>query len=375
MSLPGENNESHSSPHPDTLSYQAFLDDLVKTSPLYTLESLLLESDFEIDGPTIISEFALLLTTLQVPGPSDLFFDSNLLGVGAHFTVFKQDIAAVADFRANNPSHSNSYQTAAVKMPNFMLDAEQKLDLSEFKNSRQVRSMMLEITALCHPSLRKHPNIVDLMAWGSSTRDWQEVPFIALEIANMDLASFLRDRNEVSIDEKHYLAHDIACGLDAVHEVGIVHGDLKLENVLIFGEPGHWIAKVADFGGAADIGKDGYWEGGGTIGWRAPEVRELYESGKALDLSVVDRADNYSFGLLLWSIFLKAKVGPPHDETELNVERIALEDLHNNRENVPASLTIILQNSFSSLLNTDPRLRSYKIEPLLGAGCQEHNNG
>ena len=334
----------------------------------------MLEHDFHIDGPTIISEFALLLTSLQVPGPSNLFRDSNLLGVGAHFTVFKQDIFAFANFQANDPARQNSYQAAAVKMPNFMLDAEQKLDLSDFKNSRQVSSMMLEITALCHPSLRKHPNLVNLLAWGSSTLDWQEVPFIALEIANMDLASFLRNRNEVSINEKHYLARNIACGLDAIHEVGLVHGDLKPENVLIFGEPGHWIAKLADFGGAANIGKDGYWEGGGTIGWRAPEVRELYESGKPLDLSVVDRVDNYSFGLLLWSIFLKEKVRAPHDETELNVERIALEDLHDNCENVPASLTIVLRNSFSSLLNLDPRVRNNKIEPLLGDGGQEHNN-
>lgn len=373
MSLSGKEFETHSSPHPDTLSYQAFFSDLVKNSHFCTLDSRL-ENDFHIDGPTIISEFALLLTSLQVPGPCDLFSDSSLLGVGAHFTVFKQDICAFANFQANDPARQNSYEAAAVKMPNFMLDTEQKLDLSDSKNSRQVRSMMLEITALCHPSLRKHPNLVNLLAWGSSTLNWQEVPFIALEIANMDLASFLRNRNEVSINERHYLARNIACGLDAIHEVGLVHGDLKPENVLIFGEPGHWIAKLADFGGAANIRKDGYWEGGGTIGWRAPEVRELYESGKPLDLSVVDRVDNYSFGLLLWSIFLKENVRAPHDETELNVERIALEDLHDNCENVPASLTIVLRNSFSSLLNLDPRLRNDKIEPLLGNGGQEHNN-
>ena len=373
MSLNERMSSHHSSSHSQTLSYQAFLDDLIRNSPLLSLKSLVVESDFHIDGTRITSEFAALLTTLQVPGPSDLFRDSTLLGVGAHFTVFEQDIVAYSDFQAEDPSRQNSVQAAAVKMPNFMLDMDQKLDMSDNKNSRQIRSMMLEITALCHPKLRKHPNLVDLMAWGSSTLDWQEVPFIALEIATMDFAGFLRNQSEVSLDVKHILVAHIACGLDAIHEVGLVHGDMKPENVLIFGQPGYWTAKLTDFGGAANLGKAAYWEGGGTFGWRAPEVRELYESGKSLDPSVMDRIDGYSFGLVLWSVFLKQDLKAPHDETEVDVERIALKDLDDNYQTISASLTNVLGMSFSSLLKLDPHLRSLKIEPLLGDRSNEEN--
>lgn len=367
-----ESETSGSSPL-DTLSYKAFVSDLAKkNSPLWTLDSLVSGNDFHLNVSTIISEFALLLTSLRVPGPSDFISNGNLLGVGAHFTVLEQDIIALANFQDQDSAFQNNYQTVAVKMPNFLLDSEQKLDLSDSKNSRQVRSMLLEITALCHPRLRMHPNLVNLLAWGTNTSDWHEVPFIALEIADTDLASLLRNRKDVSIIEKYCLTLDIACGLDAIHEVELVHGDLKPENVLIFCEPGHWVAKLADFGGAANIGKDGFWEGGGTVGWRAPEVRDLYESGKALDLSILNRVDSYSFGLLLWSVFLKERVRAPHDETNVDVEQIALADLYDNCKNMPTSLTITLRNSFSSLLKLDPRLRSNKTAPLLANDSQEY---
>ncbi|KAL9632393.1 MAG: hypothetical protein Q9164_005345 [Protoblastenia rupestris] len=372
-----ESQPSTSSSHPNnTLSYQAFISDLAKVSPLQSLDSLVLEDDFTIDGLTIISEFALFLTILRIPGPCGLFSDDgDLLGVGAHFTVFKQSIFAWAEFAPDNPSPQNSMQAAAVKKPNFLLDADKRLDLSDSRgSSRQVRSMMLEITALCHPRLRGHPNIVELLAWGSSPTNWHDVPFIALELADMDLATLLQNENVVSPSEKLDLVQDIACGLDAIHEIGLVHGDLKPANVLIFGEPEGWVAKLADFGGAANVGKDGFWEGGGTVGWRAPEVRELYESGKALDLSVLDRVDNYSFGLLLWSIFLREKAGAPHDESNIYAERIALADLHANRENVPAFLTDILKNSFSLLLKLDPHLRNDKVESLLDDRIQKQND-
>ncbi|KAI4217624.1 MAG: hypothetical protein LQ351_000220 [Letrouitia transgressa] len=373
MSLNGTESEASSSTPPDTLTYKAYISNLAKKSPLLTFNSLS-ENDFGINSSTILSEFALLLTSLGVPGPSDLFARGEFLGAGAHFTVFKRDIIAVANFQKQRPAIQNDWRTVAVKMPIFLLDPEKKLDLADSNNSRQVRSMVLEITALCHPRLREHPNLVTLLAWGSSSLDWHEVPFIALEIADTDLAGLLQDQRDVSTVEKYQLALDIACGLDAIHEIELVHGDLKPENVLIFWESGGYIAKLADFGGAANVGKGGLWEGGGTIGWRAPEVQDFYETGKALDLSVLDRVDSYSFGLLLWSIFLRERARAPHDETNVNVERIALANLDDNCKNIPASLAIILKDSFSSLLKLDPRLRTNKLASLLNRDSQEHND-
>ena len=377
MSIHGKKQSGNSSlsRQESSVSYQAFVRSLAEASPLRTLDSLFLEDDFVLDGPTIISEFALFLTILRIPGPCDAFSDASPLGVGAHFTVSKQSIFAAAEFTPEDPSPQNSVQLVAIKRPKFLLNANHRLDLSDsVSSSRQVRSMMLEITALCHPRLRGHPNLVELLAWGFSQDDWHTVPFVALEVAEMDLAALMCRDNALSPFMKLDLVQDVACGLDAIHDVGLFHGDLKPANVLIFGENQYWIAKLADFGGAANVGKDGFWEGGGTVGWRAPEVRELYESGKPLDLSVLDRADNYSFGLLLWSIFLRDEAISPNDERETNVDKVAVADLQGYTQDMPALLIDILGNSFTSLLKTNPCLREKKLEVLLDDRVQERND-
>lgn len=225
--------------------------------------------------------------------------------------------------------------------------------------------MILEITALCHPRLREHPNAVDLLAWGTSTLNWHGVPFIALELANTDLSSFLRDWTGISIAVKHHISLDVACGLDAIHEVGLIHGDLKPENVLMFHESEHWVAKLADFGGAINVGNDDLWDGRGTVGWRAPELRMLFEHGTRLDRSMLDRIDVYSYGLMLWSIFLKEDGVVPHDENDDKAECIALMDLQNSYQNLPASLRTTLKDAFTSLLNPNPQFRRLKVAELL----------
>ena len=92
------------------------------------------------------------------------------------------------------------------------------------------------------------------------------MPFVALEVAEMDLAALLCGGNGLLPFEKLDLIQDVACGLDAIHDVGLFHGDLEPANVLLFVENQHWVAKLADFGGAANVRKDGFWEGGGTLG-------------------------------------------------------------------------------------------------------------
>ena len=48
---------------------------------------------------------------------------------------------------------------------------------------------------------------------------------------------------------KHLLCLDIARGLSALHQAGLVHGDLKAENVLVCSSPSRrYLAKISDFG-------------------------------------------------------------------------------------------------------------------------------
>jgi YVTN family beta-propeller protein len=89
------------------------------------------------------------------------------------------------------------------------------------------------------------------------------------------------------------LAEQIGGALDAAHEHGLLHGDVKSSNVLIDGR-GH--AYLADFGLTRRLGGARHSEGGaqlmGTIDYVAPELIR----GDEID----GRADIYSLGCLLF---------------------------------------------------------------------------
>lgn len=127
-----------------------------------------------------------------------------------------------------------------------------------------------------------------------------------MELAFSDLQQLVSRPGwaEAPTPTSYLLCFDIANGLDAIHESKLVHGDLKPTNVLIFPtRTNRPMAKLADFGLSVDDLESSNLGGaglGGTPGWQAPEVVE----DRALTVEKLFKADNYSFGLLVWYIML-----------------------------------------------------------------------
>lgn len=110
---------------------------------------------------------------------------------------------------------------------------------------------------------------------------------------------------------KQKLCHDVARGLSALHACGIVHGDMKHENVLIYRNHNPqlellgvvYTAKLADFGGSVmDMGSEDFRRlETSTWPFQAPEwLNPLSRDGMKL-------TDVYSFGLLIWRAFTDGK--------------------------------------------------------------------
>lgn len=172
---------------------------------------------------------------------------------------------------------------------------------------RRLTDVILELRALSHPALRGRENIVELLGLGWETDSFEQGrkwPVLILEYADGGTLKDLLHRDHLSRQAKLGICCDIAYGLTSLHEVGIIHGDIKPQNILIFqGSSSQdartsWIAKLSDFGGAIMDVSDGRRDllRTGTHPWNAPEWKTEMQP------SDMKQTDVYSFGLVIWNI-------------------------------------------------------------------------
>jgi serine/threonine protein kinase len=84
---------------------------------------------------------------------------------------------------------------------------------------------------------------------------------------------------------KKSIALDIARGITALHDSDVIHGDMKLENVLIFYKP-EFHAKITDFSNSfLDTGKTRKLVGG-TWFYTAPEWKLAAPTNELLKTDV-----------------------------------------------------------------------------------------
>lgn len=67
------------------------------------------------------------------------------------------------------------------------------------------------------------------------------------------------------------MCYDVGKALTSLHEYGIIHGDVKAENVLVRSQGVRWIAKLADFDLSLINPKTPQRLPGRTFPWNAPE--------------------------------------------------------------------------------------------------------
>ncbi|MDI5970229.1 Stk1 family PASTA domain-containing Ser/Thr kinase [Streptomyces sp. SL13] len=143
-----------------------------------------------------------------------------------------------------------------------------------------------------------HPNVVNVFDQGN---DGTHV-YLAMEyVAGCTLRDVLRERGALQPRAALDIAEPVLAALGAAHRAGLVHRDMKPENVLI-GDDGR--VKVADFGLVRAVGTDTTSSTGsvlGTVSYLAPEQIQ--------DGVADQRSDVYACAILLYEMLTGAK---PH---------------------------------------------------------------
>ena len=170
----------------------------------------------------------------------------------------------------------------------------------------RINAMMLELRTLTHDPIRQHENIVKFLGitWETDPFDIERKwPVFLMERAmNGTLVDVFQTERALALSTRLNLILDVILGLEILHSCGIIHGDVKLENILVFDSLDNstvdrpFIAKLADFGGSIfDVSTTSRLSSG-TQPWNAPEWRERLDP-KALQLT-----DIYSLGFVMWRI-------------------------------------------------------------------------
>ena len=115
-----------------------------------------------------------------------------------------------------------------------------------------------------------HPGLVDIRAAARSTDD---VPYLVMEYLEGETLAAQLERGLLDVDTIVALGAQIAAALAALHEAGVIHCDVKPENLFVVHDGPRPHAKVIDFGVARLIDEPPPDEASiaGTPAYMAPE--------------------------------------------------------------------------------------------------------
>jgi serine/threonine-protein kinase len=144
-----------------------------------------------------------------------------------------------------------------------------------------------------------HPNAINVMDYGIGEGN---TPFIVMEYVNgITLGELIRRHGALSLERANNILRQICGALDDAHNVGVVHRDIKPDNIIIadYGNS-DWV-EVVDFGVAKiqeDLNRRVALTGEniivGTPRYMSPEQCE--------ELPVDARSDIYSLGIVLYEM-------------------------------------------------------------------------
>ena len=185
-------------------------------------------------------------------------------------------------------THSVIGRTAAIKVLSERYSSDKNMIKRLHREARAVNQI-------------GHPNIIDIFDFGQ-TPDRREY-FVMEYLPGRSLAQLMEKFGRLPWNLVAPITTQMLDALAAAHDQGIIHRDMKPENVLVVQKDGAVVAKILDFGIAKSVG----------VG---PEGEKLTRAGVVLGTpeyiapeqirgkSVDGRADLYGVGVMLFEMIM-----------------------------------------------------------------------
>jgi hypothetical protein len=245
----------------------------------------------------------------------------------------------------------------AMKIVRIGLESQQVID--RFKVERQALAMM------------NHTNIARIFDAGTTKIG---SPYFVMEyVRGMRITDYCEEK-KLTINERLHLFINICHAIQHAHQKGIIHGDIKPANIIVFQQDGEAIPKVIDFG-IARATKPYLFETSpfseekqimGTPAYMSPEQMEI----KGYDVDT--RSDIYSLGVLLYELLtgltpfdskemmemspleirecLRNKIPPLPSKAIKSLKSSEIAEIAFKRKTAPAELNHILENDLDYIV-------------------------
>jgi eukaryotic-like serine/threonine-protein kinase len=138
----------------------------------------------------------------------------------------------------------------------------------------------------------RHRNVCGIHDFGET----EGLLYISMEfVEGVDLKRVVREQGALPLDRACDVILQVAAGLQAVHDAGIIHRDLKTPNIML--EP-NGVARLMDFG----IAKREDSEGGMTVTGQVVGTPEYMSPEQAQGQRIDARTDVYSLGIVAYEV-------------------------------------------------------------------------
>lgn len=210
-----------------------------------------------------------------------------------------------------------------------------------------------------------HPNIVTVYDYGVTER---KQPFMVMELVDgPSLRAILEEHDYVTVDEALPLFLAITEGLAYAHDYGVLHRDIKPDNVVLKKELNHQpIPRILDFGLAKLLQMNAPKSAAIT---QAQQIvgSPAYMSPEQVRLQPVDeRSDIYSFGCLMFEVLTGFAPFPGDNPLEVALKHIEDDPLSLGevRPELVPTFPPVLEHAIMRALQREPDSRFQSIREL-----------